>query len=47
MAAALADLGCDIITGCGPGLMQAANEGAASVPGSAKSLGIRIELPFE
>jgi hypothetical protein len=29
MAAALAEMGCDIITGGGPGLMQAANEGAA------------------
>ena len=30
VAAALAELGCDIITGGGPGLMQAANEGASS-----------------
>src|SRR3954471_17167292 len=30
-SAALAEMGCDIITGGGPGLMQAANEGAASV----------------
>ena len=28
-ATALAEMGCDIITGGGPGLMQAANEGAA------------------
>src|SRR6187431_1430581 len=28
-AAALTEMGCDIITGGGPGLMQAANEGAA------------------
>jgi predicted Rossmann-fold nucleotide-binding protein len=27
--------------------MQAANEGAASIPGRAKSIGICIELPFE
>ena len=47
LAAALAGMGCDIITGGGPGLMQAANEGAASVPGAAQSVGIRIELPFE
>jgi hypothetical protein len=47
VAAALAELGCDIVTGGGPGLMQAANEGAASAPGSAKSVGIRIDLPFE
>jgi hypothetical protein len=47
MAAALAELDCDIITGGGPGLMQAANEGAAAAPGSSKSVGIRIALPFE
>ena len=46
-AAALAALGCDIITGGGPGLMQAANEGAASVPDRAQSVGIRVDLPFE
>lgn len=45
-AAALAELGCDIITGGGPGLMQAANEGAHS-SGRAQSLGIRVDLPFE
>jgi uncharacterized protein (TIGR00730 family) len=50
VAAALAELGCDIITGGGPGLMQAANEGAASRGGSTtdpRSVGIRVELPFE
>jgi uncharacterized protein (TIGR00730 family) len=46
-AAALASMGCDVITGGGPGLMQAANEGAASVQGRAKSVGIRVDLPFE
>jgi uncharacterized protein (TIGR00730 family) len=46
-AAELAKLGCDIITGGGPGLMRAANEGAASAPGRAKSIGIRVDLPFE
>lgn len=46
LAAALAGMGCDIVTGGGPGLMQAANEGAASV-GRESSMGIRIELPFE
>src|SRR5262249_52015230 len=49
VAAALAGLGCDIITGGGPGLMQAANEGAASAnaPERSHSVGIRVELPFE
>lgn len=46
-AAALAAMGCDIVTGGGPGLMQAANEGAAATPGRVQSVGIRIELPFE
>lgn len=46
-AAALAALGCDIITGGGPGLMQAANEGASSSPERAQSVGIRVDLPFE
>jgi uncharacterized protein (TIGR00730 family) len=47
LAAALAEMGCDIITGGGPGLMQAANEGAASTPDRARSIGIRVDLPFE
>jgi uncharacterized protein (TIGR00730 family) len=46
-AAALAEMGCDIITGGGPGLMQAANEGAAATGGRAQSVGIRVALPFE
>jgi hypothetical protein len=49
VARALTELGCDIITGGGPGLMQAANEGAseANVGNQDKSIGIRIALPFE
>jgi len=43
---ALAELGCDIITGGGPGLMQAANEGVG-LAGKSESLGIRVDLPFE
>jgi predicted Rossmann-fold nucleotide-binding protein len=45
----LAAMGCDIITGGGPGLMQAANEGAvaAGVQAQARSVGIRVDLPFE
>lgn len=45
-AKALAEMGCDIITGGGPGLMQAANEGVDQV-GPSESLGIRVDLPFE
>ena len=45
-AKALAEMGCDIVTGGGPGLMQAANE-AVNTDGDAKSVGIRVELPFE
>ncbi|HEY7293185.1 MAG TPA: LOG family protein [Vicinamibacterales bacterium] len=46
LATEFASMGCDIVTGGGPGLMQAANEGAhaAGAPGS---MGIRVELPFE
>jgi uncharacterized protein (TIGR00730 family) len=49
VAAALAKMGCDIITGGGPGLMQAANEGAAAAnaPERSRSVGIRVDLPFE
>jgi uncharacterized protein (TIGR00730 family) len=47
VAAALAAMGCDIITGGGPGLMQAANEGAADPAGKVQSVGIRVDLPFE
>jgi len=46
VAKALAAMGCDIITGGGPGLMQAANEGVDAAGGS-KSMGIRVDLPFE
>lgn len=49
LAAELASLDCEIITGGGPGLMQAANEGAMSVSGSrpGRSIGVRVDLPFE
>jgi uncharacterized protein (TIGR00730 family) len=47
VADAFAELGCDIVTGGGPGLMQAANEGAASVGIRQGSMGIRVDLPFE
>jgi uncharacterized protein (TIGR00730 family) len=49
VAAELTRLGCDIVTGGGPGLMQAANEGArmAGADSEQSSVGIRVELPFE
>lgn len=49
VAKALAEMGCDIVTGGGPGLMQAANEGAdeAGAPERNRSIGIRVNLPFE
>jgi hypothetical protein len=49
LAAELATMGCDIMSGGGPGLMQAANEGALSVDPEAlhRSVGIRVDLPFE
>jgi uncharacterized protein (TIGR00730 family) len=47
VAGVLAELGCDIVTGGGPGLMEAANEGAASSPERVRSVGIRVDLPFE
>jgi uncharacterized protein (TIGR00730 family) len=49
LAAELTAMGCDILTGGGPGLMEAANEGAHSVDsrGLRRSIGINIELPFE
>jgi hypothetical protein len=48
LAAELTTMGCDIISGGGPGLMQAANEGAHSIEKAMhRSVGIRVELPFE
>ena len=49
LAAELTKMGCDIMSGGGPGLMQAANEGAISVDPQAlhRSVGIRVDLPFE
>ena len=47
LAKQLALMGCAVITGGGPGLMEAANEGAALAGASASNVGIRVHLPFE
>jgi uncharacterized protein (TIGR00730 family) len=49
LARALTEMGCDVVTGGGPGLMLAANEGAASAGRETQdaSIGIRVNLPFE
>ncbi|MBI5586098.1 MAG: LOG family protein [Deltaproteobacteria bacterium] len=49
LSAKLTALGCYIITGGGPGLMRAANEGAllGAPDHPERSVGIRVDLPFE
>jgi uncharacterized protein (TIGR00730 family) len=47
LAKELARRGVDIVTGGGPGLMEAANRGAKDGSNLSRSIGLPIELPFE
>ena len=49
LARELASMGCDIVTGGGPGLMQAANEGESlgDPGGNTRSYGLNIDVPHE
>ena len=47
LACLLAKKGADIVTGGGPGLMEAANSGAKKGSTQSRSFGLPIELPFE
>jgi len=47
IARGLAEEGFDIVTGGGPGLMQAANAGSRSARSESRSIGLNIRLPLE
>ncbi|GAB4341383.1 MAG: LOG family protein [Desulfobulbaceae bacterium] len=47
IARGLAEAGLDVVTGGGPGLMQAANAGHKSANTTTHSIGLNIRLPFE
>ena len=47
LAHELASRGVDIVTGGGPGLMEAANKGAQHGANESRSIGLSIQLPFE
>lgn len=49
LATRVAAMGCEVVTGGGPGLMRAANEGAEAGGGRERngSIGLRIRLDFE
>ncbi len=47
IARGLAESGFDIVTGGGPGLMQAANAGTKSTHSASRSIGLNIRIPRE